>query len=63
VARDAPDLFDCEWLHGSSDAELFQVISQGVPDTEMLPFGGKLDPEVLWKIIAFLRDASRCGSS
>jgi len=60
VKRDAPDLFDCDWRHGDRDEDLFEVISQGVPDTEMLPFGEKLDDEVLWKIIAFLRSSSRC---
>jgi len=60
VKREAPDLFDCAWLHGDRDEDLFRIISQGVPDTEMLPFGEKLDDEVLWKIIAFLRSSSRC---
>lgn len=60
VKRDAPDLFDCEWRHGDRDEDLFRVMTDGVPDTEMLPFGEKLDEEVLWKIIAFLRSSSRC---
>ncbi|MCS6925025.1 MAG: hypothetical protein NZ578_03885, partial [Candidatus Binatia bacterium] len=29
-----PNLFDCEWKHGGSDREVFQVVSAGVPQTE-----------------------------
>ena len=35
AAREAPNLFDCEWTHGSSDQEIFDVIAAGVPDTQM----------------------------
>jgi mono/diheme cytochrome c family protein len=61
--RDAPDLFDCEWKHGGADADLFRSISQGVAGTRMPGFAGAL-PEGdadLWKVIAFLRSASRCA--
>jgi len=60
--RDAPDLFDCEWKHGGADEDLFRVINQGVAGTRMPAFGGAL-PEGesdAWKVIAFLRSASRC---
>jgi mono/diheme cytochrome c family protein len=63
--REAPDLFDCEWKHGSSDADLYRTISQGVPGTPMPAFAGAL-PEGdtdLWKVIAFLRSSSRCSTS
>ena len=33
--REAPNLFDCNWAHGSSDQEIFATISAGVPDTQM----------------------------
>ncbi|MFQ5697230.1 MAG: c-type cytochrome [Myxococcota bacterium] len=62
--RDAPDLFDCTWLHGGSDREIFRTISNGVPNTRMVGFGSKL-PEGdadIWKLIAFLRERSRCAS-
>jgi mono/diheme cytochrome c family protein len=60
--RDAPDLFDCEWKHGSADADLFRTITGGVPGTRMPAFAGALpegDSDV-WKVIAFLRSASKC---
>src|SRR5262249_50682891 len=56
----APDLLDCEWRHGSSDAAIFAVLSSGVPGTAMLGSGGKLPDDDLWRVIAYLRSASRC---
>ena len=56
-ARDAPYLFDCIWIHGGSDAEVFATISNGVANTRMISFGGKL-PEGdsdTWRIVAFLK--------
>jgi len=58
--REAPFLFDCEWKHGGTFKEVFATISNGVPKTQMLPFGGKLPDEDIWKLVAFLRAASRC---
>jgi len=55
-----PNLFDCEWKYGSSDGEVFHSVTAGVPKTEMVGFKGKLPDEMLWKIIAYLRSASRC---
>lgn len=58
------DLFDCEWRHGSSDAEIFAVVTTGVADTRMVGFGnnwpeGEAD---LWRIIAFIRhNQAPCG--
>ncbi len=59
--RVAPDLFDCTWARGDSDPEIFRTISDGVSDTQMVGFGGKLPDEDLWKIVAYLRAASKCG--
>lgn len=48
-----PDLTAGRWAHGSSDAEIFRTISQGVPGTEM-PANSFEDSET-WAIIAYLR--------
>src|SRR5579862_766528 len=48
-----PDLTSGRWTHGSSDAEIFRTISQGVPGTQM-PANGFEDSET-WAIIAYLR--------
>jgi len=61
--RVAPDLFDCEWALGGDDEEIFATITEGVPDTQMLGFGGKIENDDLWKIVAYLRDATRCGEA
>ena len=55
-----PNLFDCEWLHGGSDEEIFQTITRGVPQTEKLGWEGKLPEESIWRVIAYLRSASQC---
>ena len=55
--RDAPYLFDCLWIHGGSDEEIFATISSGVPNTRMVSFGGKLPEgdDDIWRIIAYLK--------
>jgi cytochrome c oxidase cbb3-type subunit 3 len=57
---DAPFLFDCDWLHGGSDQEIFHTISKGVPGTRMVPFGGALQDTDIWRLVAYLRSASQC---
>ena len=61
---DALYLFDCDWKHGSSDQEIFNTVTVGVPNTRMLGFGTNF-PEGendLWKIIAFLRtNSAQCS--
>ncbi len=62
VTKDAPNLFDCDWDHGNTDADLYRVINRGVPDTEMLPFEGKIPEDTIWKVIAYVRSNSLdCG--
>jgi cytochrome c oxidase cbb3-type subunit 3 len=48
-----PDLTSGRRTHGSSDAEIFRTITQGVPGTQM-PANGVEDSET-WTIIAYLR--------
>ena len=57
---DAPNLFDCTWLHGGSDQEIFNTISHGVPKTRMVPFADALPDEDIWKIVAYLKAQSKC---
>lgn len=57
---DAPDLFDCEWWHGDTDADLFRVIRDGVPNTRMQSFGGPFSDDDIWRVIAAIRASSRC---
>ncbi len=56
-----PNLFDCEWVNGSgTDAEMFKVVSDGVPKTEMVGFAGQLPDDMIWQILAYVRAASKC---
>ena len=54
--RDAPYLFDCVWIHGGGDREIFATVSNGVPDTRMVSFGGKLPQgdDDIWRVIAYI---------
>jgi len=61
--RDAPFLFDCVWLYGDRDEDLFAVISTGVPNTRMVSFGGKLPEgdDDIWRVVAYLKSRrSKC---
>ena len=55
-----PNLFDCEWKHGGTDGEIHHTMTEGVPNTEMVGFKGRLPDEMLWKITAYIRSASQC---
>jgi mono/diheme cytochrome c family protein len=57
---DAPYLFDCDWLHGGSDAEVFHTITTGVPNTRMVAFGGAIPDADVWRLVAYLKSASTC---
>ena len=51
------NLFDCIWQYGETDQEIFNVVTEGIPNTQMVGFGSNF-PEGdndLWKIIAFVR--------
>ncbi len=51
-----PDLTRGQFQHGDSDSALFRTITQGVPNTEMLP--RNIPPETVGQLIAFLRSAT-----
>jgi mono/diheme cytochrome c family protein len=50
-----PNLTDATWTHGSTDGEIFTVISSGVPETKMIGFKGKMPDQDLWHIVNYLR--------
>ena len=51
----APDLTTGVYSAGETDADLHKVISDGVPGTEMPDFAGRLEPETIWKLVAYVR--------
>ena len=49
-----PPFADPDWIYGSSPENIFQTVAQGRPNG-MPAFGGKIPPETLWKIVAYVR--------
>jgi len=54
---DIPDFTDDEWLHGSSDGEIFLVIKDGV-SADMQPYQNRLDKEDIWHVVNYLKTLS-----
>ena len=57
-----PDLTRAQKRHGSSDAELFRTINEGVPGTAMPPNGATqqgvgMTEEEIWQVISYIRSA------
>ena len=51
-----PDLTDDKWDHGSSDADIFATIKDGVgPKFDMKGFNSKLTPQEMWNVVNYLR--------
>ena len=51
-----PDLTDAKWEHGSTDGEIFTLISNGGGATsKMIAFKGKMPEQDIWHIVNFLR--------
>jgi mono/diheme cytochrome c family protein len=50
------DLTDAKWDRGSTDGEIFAVITKGAgPKFEMKGVGGKMPDRDVWQIVNFLR--------
>jgi cytochrome c(L) len=51
-----PALLDDEWKFGSDDLTLFKLIKGEIPQQTMpAAFGGVLNEDEIWKVIAFVR--------
>jgi mono/diheme cytochrome c family protein len=53
--KQAPDLTDAQWDHGSSDGEIFRVIKRGLPPTMMAGFDGRISDADIWSVVNYLR--------
>lgn len=59
------DLTDATWDHGSTDADIFRVISEGAPPTSVMKgFKSRMTANEIWNIVNYLqslqpRDASK----
>jgi mono/diheme cytochrome c family protein len=49
------NLSDANWKHGSTPAAIQKVITEGVPNTAMLPFSAQLTPEEIKALAAYVR--------
>ncbi len=57
------DLRDPSYVNQMSDTYLFWRISEGVPQTPMTPWKGKLSEEQIWKVIAYSHTFSHGGKA
>lgn len=58
-----PNLTDATWLHGSTDGEIFNVISNGTPQkTVMLGFKASIPEQDRWNVINYLRSLGPKGA-
>ena len=53
--KQAPDLTDDQWDHGSSDGEIFAVTKRGIPPTMMAGWDGRISDQDIWNIVNYLR--------
>ena len=59
-----PDLTDRTWDHGSTDADIFAVIKNGVgPKFDMKAYNSKLTPQEMWSLVNYLRSIGPQGKS
>ena len=56
-----PDLTRARYRHGNSDADLFRIVSMGVPGTRMDP--SRLSDRQAWQVVAFVRTLSAAASA
>ena len=50
------NLVDAEWKHGSTDADIYKVISEGIePFDIMKPMRKVLPPNDIWNLINYIR--------
>jgi len=58
------NLIDDKWDRGSSDGEIFMVISEGAgPKFQMKGFKSKLTEQEMWNVVNYLRSLAAKGAS
>jgi putative heme-binding domain-containing protein len=53
-----PDLTLGTFSAGERDSDLFRVIARGVPGTEMAAYGGSVEDEGIWRLVAYIRSVA-----
>ena len=59
--RQAPDLTDAQWDHGSTDGEIYAAIKRGLPPTMMAGFDGRISDDEIWSIVNYARSRPEIG--
>jgi putative heme-binding domain-containing protein len=54
-----PDLTLGSYSAGDRDADLFRVISRGVPGSEMPSYAGRVEDEGIWRLVSYIRSTAR----
>jgi putative heme-binding domain-containing protein len=54
-----PDLTLGAYAAGDTDADVYNVIANGSPGTEMPEFASRLEPEEIWQLVSFLRSIAK----
>ena len=49
------DLTDGNWKHGSTDGDIFTVISDGSKGTGMRGYASRMKTEDIWNVVNYLR--------
>ena len=50
-----PSLIDDEWIYKPTDKTLFKTISEGRKGTVMVGWSKELNPDQIWKVVAYIR--------
>jgi putative heme-binding domain-containing protein len=58
-----PDLTLGSYSAGDKDADLFRVISHGVPGSEMPSYAGRVEDDGIWRLVAYIRSTARHESA
>jgi putative heme-binding domain-containing protein len=58
-----PDLTVSAYATGTSDADLYSVIANGVPGTEMAGFASRFESDDIWRLVSFVRSIAGSSSS
>lgn len=49
-----PTFLDDEWLHGGQASDIIHIITEGVPAKGMIPWKGRLSPEEIHQVAAYV---------
>ena len=54
-----PDLTRGVYFAGESDSDLYRIIANGVPGTEMPSFSDDLGEDAIWRLVSYIRSTTR----